>query len=175
MRDDTPQDGATDTEDPVARLDQLVAARVEGGECGCGCGGSIPVPREGRRARQKFVRDHRQRIYRKRVQRAAEAAGVPARVSLGVLQAPDTTRDRSGYAPAPANTAETRHPPPSRSRRERSGGPRGATLPWRRAVTVLAEHFQAAGYDAGDAQREAVRILAAALSDKQRERLGERA
>lgn len=61
--------------------------------CACGCG----QPLTGRRANVKYVkRSHGQRAYRQRVERAATASGLPARLSLTTVQTPSGTTNRNG-------------------------------------------------------------------------------
>lgn len=80
-------------------------------------------------------------------------------------------KDRTGY-----RLVAVRNPPQTRNfrLRQRSGGQRGLALPWKRAVDTLAEYLTHDSHSADEAQAmtaEATRILAPALSDKQRERL----
>ena len=77
--------------------------------CACGCRRSL----EGRSERTIYF-DHRcsQRAYRKRLREAAEAAGVPARLSLETVRAAKSTLDHNGDAHAR---------PRARQKRSRTG------------------------------------------------------
>ena len=74
--------------------------------CACGCGESL----EGRSNRALYVNDrHRQRAYRRRLEDAAEAAHVPARLSLKTLEAGTSPpRDRNGDAETARKPARAR-------------------------------------------------------------------
>lgn len=82
--------------------------RVRDGYCGCGCGERLPVPYDKHRnrlafeaGRRRFVREsHRQRQYRVKLRRLAEAQGFTAPLSLKTVQGSTGTRDRSGDAQA---------------------------------------------------------------------------
>jgi hypothetical protein len=58
----------------------------------------------------------------------------------------------------------------SQARRKRSG----AQVSWGKAVAAFSAYLQAVGYDAEDAEVEAVRALRPALSERQRKQLEDR-
>jgi hypothetical protein len=73
------------------------AAELRAGRCACTCGARL----EGGGVRQFYVEvRHRQRAHRARLERAAEAAGVPPRLSLHALESTNRAPDRHGDAPA---------------------------------------------------------------------------
>lgn len=77
-------------------LDDQVAARVEAGLCGCGCGTAITSGGNGRR---KYVdQAHRQRRYRYALRRLAEVEGISTRVSLRLVTEAHAAHDRNGDA-----------------------------------------------------------------------------
>lgn len=85
-----------------------LALEVQADRCGCGCG----APLSSMTVRTFYVdKRHSQRAYRRRLERAAEASGVPARLSLQALQASNPSRERRDDAPAP-RTARERRPLP---------------------------------------------------------------
>lgn len=85
-----------------------LAQEVLEGRCACGCGRRL----DSGAVRQFYLDEkHKQRAHRKRLELAAEAAGVPARLTLEALQSSNRTRDRHGDAPAR----------PKRPRRPRPG------------------------------------------------------
>jgi hypothetical protein len=143
-----------------AEFDAQVAERVERGECGCGCGKPLPVRRS---SRTKFVsKTHGQRAYRRRLEVSCTAAGLPCRLSLRIVHAPDATRDGNGVPESAGNRAQTGRLKPS-----------GMQVPYVKALDVLAE--QLAGVRVPKT-RAAARLLIepalrAALPARQRERL----
>lgn len=76
--------------------DEHGAAEVRAGRCACGCRHNLGS------AARKVYNDVRcrQRHHRARLQRAAEAAGVPSRLSLAAIEAANRTHERHGDAPA---------------------------------------------------------------------------
>jgi hypothetical protein len=89
-------------------VEQLQQERAERGLCGCGCGESL----KGRSARSLYLDARcRQRAYRERLNAAAEAAGVPAHLSLETIRAATPPGDRNG-------DAQTRRQAPPRRRTE---------------------------------------------------------
>lgn len=79
-----------------AEGDEHGADELLAGRCACACG------RELDSSVRKVYADVRcrQRHHRRRLQAAAEAAGVPARLSLQALQTSNRTGERHGDAPA---------------------------------------------------------------------------
>lgn len=73
--------------------------------CACGCGQRL----ENRHARVKYVDErHRQRAYRSEVRRRAEAAGLPASLSLKTVEVADGSGVRNGDAERGAREATAR-------------------------------------------------------------------
>jgi hypothetical protein len=64
--------------------------------CACDCGGLLPADARGNR---KYLDGHRTRGYRNRLAERAEAAGLPAAISLKSLQAMPSTHEPSRDAP----------------------------------------------------------------------------
>lgn len=93
---------AADLERLRLELALEVDERVERGMCGCGCPTALPVPR----GRRRYVNDrHRQRAYRHRLEREADALGIPARLSLESLQGTIRTSERHADAQSAASAA----------------------------------------------------------------------
>lgn len=81
------------------------AAAVRAGKCPCLCGD--PIPRGNVRA--FFVDDrHRRRHHRRRLERLAEAANVPARLTVETLRTANGTGGRSADAPARRKRGESK-------------------------------------------------------------------
>lgn len=73
--------------------------------CACRCG----QPLVGRSARTKFIDErHKQRSYRRRVQAAAEAVGLPDRLTLETVQTTNDARRRNGDAQKNGRARQTR-------------------------------------------------------------------
>jgi hypothetical protein len=121
------------------------------GFCACGCGEAV----NGR----KFVSGaHRQRAYRARVKAEMERVGLPASPSLRAAGMSRPTPPRNG-------DAENAGKQPQRGRS-------GMQVSFPKAVAILEDFFDDSGY--AYTHRLAVKLLAAALSDRQREQLRER-
>jgi hypothetical protein len=145
-----------------AGLDALVAERNERGQCGCGCGGGIPDPKKGKPRRIKFLPDHRQRMYRRRVEAVARERGLEPRLSLRSLQGPTGTKDRSGYVQNGDSVCEAGKKPRKQS---------GRQVPYGKAVAVAVEMLVAAGHPRGEKTRVlAEQWMRDALPEKQRSR-----
>lgn len=111
-------------------LDDEVAARVEAGLCGCGCGTLITIGGNGRR---KYVdQAHRQRRYRHALRRLAAVEGISTRVSLRLVEEANATHHRNG-------DAQTK---PRKPRRRRSPDLR---ISYRKAVEIVGSELQRAG------------------------------
>lgn len=106
-------------DEALRELDELVLDRVRAGLCGCGCGEALPIPYRGRGrnrqpipfedGRRRFIDSrHRQRVYHRRVELAAEASGAPTRLSLRGLQAATGTSKRHSDAPGAAQAGQAR-------------------------------------------------------------------
>lgn len=149
----------------VAELEDLVAERASQGRCGCGCGGEIPKPKAGKRQRQKFLPDHRQRLYKRKVQVTAAERGLEPRLSLKTLNPPTGTEECSRYAQSPGK--------PPQAAKSRARKPSGLQVSYRKAVAHLATHFMLDTPDLSldDAFRLAERVLAPMLSERQQARL----
>lgn len=80
-----------------------LAAELLEGRCACGCGDPLDA---GAVRRVYIDQRHRQTFHRARVRRAAEAAGVPSRLSLKALEEANRTSDRNGDAPARRKRAQ---------------------------------------------------------------------
>lgn len=86
-----------------------VDERVERGMCGCGCPERLPV----NRGRRRYVNErHKQKAYRQRLEREAEALGVPTRLSLARLQRTNPTRDRRADGQSAASGRQRRQSRP---------------------------------------------------------------
>lgn len=73
--------------------------------CACGCGASLV----GRSARTQFLDGrHRQRRYRRRVQAAAKAVGLPDRLTLETVEAKGGRGSRNGDAQKNGRPRQTR-------------------------------------------------------------------
>lgn len=145
-----------------ADLDALVAERNERGQCGCGCGGGIPDPKKDKPRRIKFLPDHRQRVYRRRVEATARERGLEPRLSLRSLQRPTGTKDRSGYGQAGVSVREAAKLRPK---------PSGRQVSYVKAVAVVESVLAEFGHGSGDARRVlAEQWMRDALPEKQRAR-----
>lgn len=129
----------------------MSAERPAERRCECGCGGSLG----GYSARRRFLPNHRQRDYRRRVRERMEAVGLPANPSLSVARASNLTRERNGDAQRG-----------SRAPRRRFGG---ATVSYRRALAEVERELAALG--AADAAGAAAAALDRALSPANRLRV----
>lgn len=134
-----------------------LAEEVRAGRCACGCRTELGPGA----VRQTYVdQRHRGRAHRARLQRAAEAAGVPPRLSLHALEEASATRERHGDAPA--------------RRKRRKTGPRpGVTvyLPTvRGAELALGLLGAGAGAIADDLELERARDAIAAALERRRAR-----
>lgn len=119
--------------------------------CACRCGQLLPVDA---RANRKYLDGHKQRAYEQRLEQAATARGVPARLSFARLQTPSPTSKPSADAP------------------KRRGGARGGvTVAYRRVLSVVADDLADRGVE--DAQDAARRVVRRALSPRARARLDE--
>lgn len=127
-----------------------LAEEVRAGRCACGCRTDLGPGA----VRQTYVdQRHRGRAHRARLQRAAEAAGVPPRLSLHALEA-SATRERHGDAPA--------------RRQRRKTGPRPGVTVYLPSIEVARRLEAHLGdlYAGGDVLdlREALAALEAALA-----------
>jgi hypothetical protein len=74
-------------------------------KCACNCGADLA----GRSERTLYANERcRQRAYRRRVKRAAAAAGLPASLSLENVETAKGTRDRNGDAHTARRPRQTR-------------------------------------------------------------------
>lgn len=118
---------APDADSSVLTAEQIDEHREPTRYCHCGCGQELPAGH----SRQKYVnKTHGQRGYRKRVKARAEAAGVPATVSLATLPAPSPGGgSTSGGNGDPAK----RRKPPRKKRRS------DVRIPYDRIVAAMDE------------------------------------
>jgi hypothetical protein len=127
-----------------------LAAEVLAGRCACGCDEPLVAP-----SVRTFYKDgHRKRRHRRRVERAARAAGLPTHLSLESVQTTVRTRERRRDAPARPQAPQRRRKPDLR-------------VSYRKAVEAVASHV-------GD-PAEAEGVLRPLLSPAQLRSLEERA
>jgi hypothetical protein len=76
--------------------------------CECGCGRPLPPGAHGKR---RYLDGHRDRSYRQRLRAAAEARGLPGRLTFETVQTTSTTQKASADA-QPRRRRATRGPRP---------------------------------------------------------------
>jgi hypothetical protein len=123
--------------------------------CACGCGELLV----GRRANTRYVNArHRQRAYRRRVQAAMSAHGLPVSLSLQVAQTTSPPTNRNGDARSGLSARQRRRPTPGQVR-----------LSYPKAYALLTDVLRRINVPDPDAR--ARRELDAVLTDRQREAL----
>lgn len=91
-----------------ARGEEVAALEVLAGRCACGCGNVLAASS----VRTFYVdQKHRARRHRRRLERLAEAAGVPARLNLDTVQTSTHSGGRARNASARSRRHETRPRP----------------------------------------------------------------
>jgi hypothetical protein len=123
--------------------------------CACGCG----EPLLGRRRGTIYInRTHGQRAYRRRVQAAMTARGLPASLSLRTANTTNPPESRNGDRRASREARQPRRLTPGQVR-----------LSYPRALDMLVAEFKRVNMN--DPERRARQVLDPLLTDRQREAL----